>query len=345
MKKKQGCFLIGVTGKGFSKTEEALLGSVTDDPYDIRTFMKAVKPAEGMGHIGTELISTTEHTLAEREYFTRVNETTRGVNEAGLAFTCAMVFENVAAEKKENPTPYAEITEWMMSHCRTVTEAIELFQLKGSTNPPYSVLLADANGDLAHLEVGNFGIAVNYRYSKQEPGVVFAVNCYLSQSLVQFNAPKTFLDDPDNNNKTRRERGEALAHQFKGKLDVSILIKMLSDHANEERDPMKNPILEAWGYSICNHGTRHRDDYPAEDLPWGTVSAEVLQPEKRTLWYCYGWPCGQNPKHKDQLFQDNSWGKFEPFSFLSTPPSQEITHLTTPYGDITEEGRSSIQKI
>lgn len=32
-----GCFLIGVTGKGFSKTGEALLGSVSDDPYDVRT--------------------------------------------------------------------------------------------------------------------------------------------------------------------------------------------------------------------------------------------------------------------------------------------------------------------
>ncbi len=39
-----GCFLIGVTGKGFSASGQALIGSVSDDPYDIRTFMKAVRP-------------------------------------------------------------------------------------------------------------------------------------------------------------------------------------------------------------------------------------------------------------------------------------------------------------
>ena len=33
-----GCFLIGVTGNAYTADGEALLGSITDDPYDIRTF-------------------------------------------------------------------------------------------------------------------------------------------------------------------------------------------------------------------------------------------------------------------------------------------------------------------
>ncbi len=37
-----GCFLIGVTGPGFSANGDALIGSVSDDPYDVRTFLRAV---------------------------------------------------------------------------------------------------------------------------------------------------------------------------------------------------------------------------------------------------------------------------------------------------------------
>ena len=95
-----GCFLIGVTGLGISSNGEALIGSVSDDPYDVRTFVRTVKPAGLQAHIGTELVSTTDHTLVERGYFVDPGETTRGVNESGLAFTCAMVFEKESGEEK-----------------------------------------------------------------------------------------------------------------------------------------------------------------------------------------------------------------------------------------------------
>jgi Acyl-coenzyme A:6-aminopenicillanic acid acyl-transferase len=335
----QGCFLIGVTGTGYSKTEEALIGSVSDDPYDVRTFVKGVRKKDTLAHIGTELISTTEHTLTERGYFARPGETTRGINEAGLAFTCAMVIENETLEKPPTTSAYADITEYMMNHCLTVNDAIELFTSKGPINPAYSVLLADAHGDLAHIEVGSYGTSVYHHYTKENPGAVFAVNCYLSQSLVNYNAPHTHITDTDNNNLARRERGQELAGQMKGELDVEALIRILSDHKNSERDPMKNPILEAWGYSICNHGTRKSNEYPHEDLPWGTVSAEILQPSKKQLWYAYGWPCGQKPEYGDQIFQEHSWGQFIPFGFTGKNPNEEVTLLTTPDGKITPEGK------
>ena len=58
-----GCFLIGATGPGITTTGEALIGSVSDDPYDVRTFVRAVKPAGGLPHTGTELVATTDVTL------------------------------------------------------------------------------------------------------------------------------------------------------------------------------------------------------------------------------------------------------------------------------------------
>ncbi|MEM1282616.1 MAG: carcinine hydrolase/isopenicillin-N N-acyltransferase family protein [Chlamydiota bacterium] len=337
-KKLQGCFLIGVTGKGFSETGEALIGSVSDDPYDIRTFLKAVSSEGNFSHLGTELISTSEHTLTERGYFARPGETTRGINEAGLAFTCAMVIENDALDTPNDCYPYANITTEMMNRCESVNQAIELFNSKGAIQPAYSVLLADANGDLAHLEVGSYGTVVYHHYTAENPGSVFAVNCYLSDLFTKYNAPNTLITDTDNNNQARRSRGEELSEEFKGEINIEVFMRILSDHRNAERDPMGNPILEAWGYSICNHGTRKSDDYPHEDLPWGTVSSEILQPKSKQFWYAYGWPCGEKPDYGDQILQENSWGEFRPFGFNKRNPINGVHQLTTPEGKLTKTG-------
>ena len=105
---------------------------------------------------------------------------------------------------------------------------------------------------------------------------------------------------------------------------------------------MDNPLLPAWGYSVCNHGTRHKDTYPHEDLPWGTVSAEIMQPSQGLLWYAYGWPCGEQPEYGDQIYQDRSWGRFVPFGFdASEGEEDEITVLATVEGEITSAGLRS----
>ena len=336
-----GCFLIGATGPGVTAGGEALIGSVSDDPYDIRTFLRLVKPAGTLAHLGTELISTAEHTLMERGYFAHPGETTRGLNESGLAFTCALVFEKETVEKASQAIPFADLTRKMMLEGETVGDAINLFQSAGATTPAYSVLLADAKGDLAHLEVGAFGVNVNHHYSLQNPGMVFAVNCYLSQKLVNFNDPKSVIENLENNNLTRRERGKQLAQELRGTLDVAALARILSDHAHRERDPLENPLLEAWGYSICNHGTRHLETFPPEKLPWGTVSAEIMQPARKLFWYAYGWPCGQKPEYGDQIYQEKSWGKFIPFGFFRSSGGEETTILSTVEGQITPAGSKS----
>ena len=141
---------------------------------------------------------------------------------------------------------------------------VELFQSAGACAPPFSVLLADAKGDLAHLEAGAYGVSVNHHYSQANPGSVFAVNCYLSKTLVEFNAPNAVIEATQNNNLARRERGQQLSQQLPGELDVAALARVLSDHANRDRDPLENPLLPAWGYSICNHGTRHLATSPHE---------------------------------------------------------------------------------
>lgn len=330
--KPLGCFLVGVTGKDYTENGEALIGSVSDDPYDIRTFLKYVPDKKDFSHIGTELISTTEHTLTERGYFANPDETTRGINKAGLAFTCAMVMEKEEVINKEG-TPYHQLTTAIMKKCSSVQEAIDLFASAGPIYPAYSLLLADAMGGLAHIELGSFGVAINHLYSSKKPGAVFAVNCYLSEQFQKYNAPNTEITTLTNNNSYRRERGISFINQSLGEINVSTLSKLLSDHQNNEKDPLNNPILPAWGFSICNHGTRKTDSYPREDLPWGTVSAEIMQPSKQLFWYAYGWPCGESPKYGDQLFQQNSWGKFLPFGF-TLKNVEQTTRLTTPEGTL-----------
>ena len=89
--------------------------------------------------------------------------------------------------------------------------------------------------------------------------MVFAVNCYLSQPLVRYNTPDAVIENRQNNNAARRERGKELAKQHEGEIDVRAVARILSDHSNRRRDPRDNPLLPGWGYSICNHGTRGKD--------------------------------------------------------------------------------------
>lgn len=333
-----GCFLIGSTGIGNTSDGNAIIGSVSDDPYDIRTFLRIVSPGQGQPHIGTELISTTEHSLTERGYFAKPGETTRGINQAGLAFTCAMIIEDETMSRLEVTTQYSALTETILRDCANVREAIDVFKAAGKVRPAYTVLLADAAGGLAQLEVGSFGVNVNHLFSRGEPGNVFSVNCYVSSALEPFNASHTKLENESNNNNKRLLRGQQLAHNYPSSITVQALASILSDHANREIDPMQNPILEGWGYSICNHGTRSRDDFPQENLPWGTVSSEILEPSPGRFWYAYGWPCGEEPGYGDQIYQQNSWGRFLPFRIPKLIRKNQILPLTSVEGVVTVVG-------
>lgn len=326
------CFLIGVTGKAYTRDGEALLGSVSDDPYDIRTFVRSLHPLNRMAHVGTELVATKPPSFEERGYFCKAGDTSRGVNSAGLAFTCAMLFEDREQPKKPNSTSFSLLTKQMMEECRNVNEAIDLMKGAGAVAPPFSVLLADRTGSIAHIEAGGFGVEVLHHYSKQRPGALFAVNCYQSKNTFKHNAPSAAIENSMNNNGARLQRGRELCAKWKGTIDVDTIARILSDHANKERDPLTNILLDAWGFSICNHGTRR--DSPHSELPWGTVSAEILQPSTQTLFYCYGWPCGEKPEYEDQLYQENSWGLFHPFTIADDISQSHKIILTTVEGAI-----------
>lgn len=321
-----GCFLIGVTGD-YTIDGEAILGSVSDDPYDVRTFVRSIHPREGLAHIGTELSTTRAPSFTERGYFCQDGDTSRGINAAGLSFTCAIIFENCADIKKHFPVSFSSLIKQLMNTCRNVEEAISLFQNAKTVNPAFSVFLADRHGNIAHIETGSFGTTIVAHYSKEKPGVILAVNCYQSQQFIAHNDPKAVPKNRKNNNGWRLQRGQEFCKQWKGKIDIRAISQILSDHANREIDPKTNPLLDAWGFSICNHGTNHNNS-TSPPSPWGTVSAEILQSCSRTLHYCYGWPCGEKPEFNDQLYQENSWGLFHPFT-IRDDAKVGATHIFT----------------
>lgn len=327
-----GCFLIGATGEGYTTNGEALLGSVSDDPYDVRTFVRSIHPLNRLAHVGTELVATKGPSFEERGFFCKEGDTSRGVNSAGLAFTCAMLFENKTLQKKLNRLSFSQLSQEMMEGCSSVNEAIDLMKKAEAVAPPFSVLLADSKGDIAHVEAGSFGVEVLHHYSKERPGALFAVNCYQAKQSLKYNDPSATVENSMNNNGVRLRRGHELCEKWKGMIDVDKIAHILSDHANRERDPLDNNLLDGWGFSICNHGTRHNDTRHHSEFPWGTVSAEILEPSTKTLHYCYGWPCGEKPQYEDQLLQENSWGKFHPFTISDDVPPNQKKVLTTVEG-------------
>jgi Acyl-coenzyme A:6-aminopenicillanic acid acyl-transferase len=329
-----GCFLIGVTGKTYTTNGEALLGSISDDPYDIRTFVRSKHPKGRIAHVGTELIATKPPSFVERGFFCREGDTSRGVNAAGLAFTCAMLFENKTLAKKTSQVSFSLLSKQIMEQCHNVREAIDLIDKAGAVDPPFSILLADSTSTIAHVEAGRFGVEVLHEYNKERPGAIFAVNCYQSKRKIKYNDPAAGVENSINNNGARLQRGYELCERWKGKLDIDKIAQILSDHANRERDPITNPLLEAWGFSICNHGTRQNNDRNNQQFPWGTVSAEILQPLSNILFYCYGWPCGEKPEFKDQLYQENSWGVFHPFTIAKDVLPNQKKILTTVKGKL-----------
>lgn len=333
-----GCFLVGATGS-LTGDGEALLGSVTDTPYDVRLVLTQERPADGHGYLGAEFAVTGDRSLRERGLVAVEVErrTCRGVNDAGLALTEAGVFEAVGLGSGDRDSVLEALGE-LLRTCATVDEAIAFLEAFGESAYATCLLLADVDANIAQVELGALGTAVVARHSRADPGLLVAANCFLSLGGT---STAGLPDDVRNNNGCRLERGRELGAELAGSLTPNRLARILADHDNADRDPAANPLVPYWGYSICNHGTRGGDAAGgAERLPaWGTVAAEILEPAARRVWFAYGWPCGAPPKHDDQLLQERSWGGFAPFAPTG---DGEVGPLTTVEGGVTALGVRSL---
>jgi hypothetical protein len=323
------CTNIGATGDAVDPAGRAYIGSVSDDPYDIRTKVVVRRPMGGLAYVGTHLQPLATAASAQAYSDSVSGAPTRGLNEAGLAFTWTL-----AVERKENRDPEGAMKPhdvWAEAMTRSVTvdDALGLLERlpRGFAG---AAMLADRDGHLALVEIGRKRINVTERLSARPGGTAVNVNCWVGMQAEEGD-PLCSLDNPKVPNQSRYQRAKELLRGLGGPIDLVTMARLLSDHAHKERFAGENPWIPGHGYSICNHGSLHGKSFDAAKPAWGTVSAEIIDPAGGVFWYTYGWPCGEAPEHGDQLHQERAWGTFVGFP-LAALPEGDYTTLT---GELT----------
>jgi hypothetical protein len=163
------CTNVVAAGSSTDRAGKVYIGSVSDDPYDIRTRVIVERPGKGYAFIGTDLVPLTAAVSAAEYAQSTSGAPTRGLNERGLAFTWAYAWE-----KPEHAPPavaFKAHEAWgeVMRRCGTVDEAIELMR----TMPRdfgAAGMLADRNGDCALVEIGRRHVTVSSRFGRAGGG-------------------------------------------------------------------------------------------------------------------------------------------------------------------------------
>jgi len=339
LREAMACVNVGATGRAARPRGKAYLGSVSDDPYDIRTHLLVWRPADGYSFIGTELIALNAAS-SDPNYIEMVNGgPTRGINERGLAFTWTL-----AGERPENaPEPGAlspsKFWTTVMQRCATLDEALALMpNLPRSFSGTF--MLADRDGNLAVVEAGRKVFHVSCRLSVDSGGTAINVNCWLAMQDEQGLAICA-VDNPNVPNQSRYSRAQELFEQLGHQVDREGVRTILTDHAHRERFAGENPWIPGHGYSICNHGSLHSPTFDPARTGWGSVSAEILDPVDGIFWYAYGWPCGEAPEYGDQLLQERSWGTFLGFPLPELPAGEYVTAT----GELTALAARHLQRL
>lgn len=333
------CVNVGATGRGALPPGTAYLGSVSDDPYDIRTRLVVRRPAGRYAFIGTELLALGAAS-SDPDYIAMVNGgPTRAINERGLAFTWTLAGEredNHAADGALSPSRF-----WttVMECCATLDEALALMPTLPRSFAG-TFMLADRAGHLAVVEAGRQVFHVSQRLFPHEGGTAVNVNCWLAMQDEQ-GLPICAVDNPDVPNQSRYGRARQLFEQMGNRVDRHGVRAILTDHANRDRFAGENPWIPGHGYSICNHGNLRSPTFDPQRTGWGSVSAEILDPVEGLFWYAYGWPCGEPPEYGEQMLQERSWGAFIGFPLDALPEGEYVT----PSGELTALAAKHLDRL
>lgn len=336
------CTNIGAT-LGLNHGGPVLIGSVSDDPYDIRTKVIVRRPDEGYAYVGTHL-APLPGTASAAEYSDEVSGApTRGLNEKGLAFTWTLALEKSQNQAPEGALKPHDAWDQVMRRCANVEQALALLAElpRGFSG---ASMLADASGALALAEIGRKKIHVSEKLTGDRLGTAVNVNCWIGMQEAEGD-PICALENPDVPNYSRYYRAKQLLGDAGSQIDLPAMVSILSDHAHKERFAGENPWIPGHGYSICNHGSLHKSaaDTDSKTPPWGSVSAEIMAPADGVFWYAYGWPCGEAPQYGDQLLQERSWGKF--LGFPITDPDLPAGDYTTLTGELTYLAVKHMQQL
>jgi hypothetical protein len=287
---------IGAATGSVTRDGDPLVFSNSDDPFTTRTKLVVVQPAEGYKFIATEIVSPPPPVPFNQMH-------TRGVNEAGLAYTWAYVMPST--EPNDGVAigiPPHQFGRLVLSQAATVGEAISLVE-KFPRAYHGNFLFGDASGEIALVEISTQSFNIETRTGD---GYITRSNHWVSAEMSPIGA-----DFFTESSTARLRRSDEIMKTMIGSVDVHSLAAITSDHEGREQ-----------GLSICSHGA------PFWSTPWagGTVSSEVIEPRRRRLWYCYGWPCGSEAEAPEaQVYQDRSWGAYLPFELDSLEPGELVT--------------------
>lgn len=321
-----GCANIGLALGHASGERQWLLGSVSDDPYDFRTCVVVDRDGP-LAYVATELRSAGNGDMAERGYVVTGGERARGVNEAGVALTWAFVDEQPGAARQSGVTSGA-FNRYVLSSCASVADVLAFIE-NSERDFSGAWLFADATGALAQVEIARARYCVVQHRSADAGAFAVNVNCYQSEAMRPYEQASGSLDDLQAPNRARRDAAVSCVAGLEN-ATIDDLAVALANHEGRELPGAEGSwVFPSQGFSICNHGHFPRDD--SGTPAFGTVSAEIADPVTRSLWYCYGWPCGERAAFADQPFQDRSWGRFLPFE-LDRLPAGDMTTLT---GELT----------
>jgi hypothetical protein len=330
------CTNIGAAGDAVVPEGRVYIGSVSDDPYDIRTKLILRRPPGGHAFIGTHLAPLAA--ASAQGYSDSVSGApTRGLNEQGLAFTWTLALEKADNGDPEGAMKPHDVWAAVMTRCATVDEAIALLERlpRGFAG---AGMLADRDGRLALVEIGRKRINVTERRDRRAGGTAVNVNCWVGMQAEEGD-PLCALDNPKVPNRSRYGRANELLAEAAGRIDLAAMARLLSDHAHKDRFAGENPWIPGHGYSICNHGSLRTAAFDPARPAWGSVSAEIIDPVGGVFWYAYGWPCGEAPEHGDQMLQERAWGSFLGFPVAGLPEGDyttltgELTHLAARHLD------------
>lgn len=288
----EACTIGAATGSA-TRTGQPLVFSNSDDPFHTRTRLVVVQPEEGYRFIATQIISPPPAVSFN-------NMHTRGLNEAGFAYTWAYVMPKAEPnDRNAIGIPLYQLGGLLLSQAATVSDAIEIIERYPRAYHG-NYLFADSTGEIALLEISTQHYHIETRTSN---GVIARSNHWISPTMKPIGQ-----DEAGESSLHRLQRAAALVKAADGQVDINVISSITADHAGKD----------TIGYSICAHGSANR---------WGgSVSSEIAEPSTGRFWYCYGWPCGSAPEDADrQIFQDRSWGTYLPFDLAQLEPGEYVT--------------------
>jgi hypothetical protein len=290
-----GCTIAAATGNA-TRDGVPLLMSTSDDPFATRTRLVVEQPPDGFRYIATQIISPPP-------VVSWSNMHTRGLNEMGLGYTWSYV---TPADEPTDATavgvPYYQWGNLVLSQASRIDQVLALLErYPRAFHGNY--LFADASGEICLVEVSTQSLRVVQR---TRDGFIGRTNHWTEGNSFQ---DESIACD----SRHRGDRIQQLLAEQAGSIDRDRFMAICRDHAGRD-DP-------AIRHSICSHGHDGQGD------EWfGTVSSEVIEPRSGTLWYCYGWPCGETPVAAErQPLQDRSWGSYLPFRLSDLEAGEYVT--------------------